>query len=81
MKYIYQTKGTCSKEIHLDVENGVLKDVFFVGGCDGNLQGISKLVRGMDVEKIIEQLEGIRCDTKSTSCPDQLCKALHKMKY
>ncbi len=79
MKYTYQTQGTCSTAIHLDVEDGILKDVFFDNGCDGNLQGISLLVKGMKVEDVIAKLEGIRCGMKTTSCPDQLCRALRKM--
>jgi uncharacterized protein (TIGR03905 family) len=72
----YKTKGTCSRSIEFDVEDGILKSVQFVGGCDGNLQGISKLVRGMKVEDVIEKLKGIDCGGKGTSCPDQLSKAL-----
>lgn len=81
MKYTYQTQGTCSTAIHLDVEEGVLKDVYFDNGCDGNLQGISLLVKGMKVGDVIARLEGIRCGMKTTSCPDQLCRALHAMGY
>ncbi|HIV11163.1 MAG TPA: TIGR03905 family TSCPD domain-containing protein [Candidatus Faeciplasma avium] len=76
MKYTYTTKGTCSRLINLDVENGVINDVSFVGGCHGNLQGISALVKGMKVEEAISRLEGINCGSKGTSCPDQLAKAL-----
>lgn len=81
MKHSYKTKGTCSTNIELDVEDGVLKEVFFWGGCNGNLQGISRLVKDMPVNKIIETLEGIRCGGRATSCPDQLCKALHEIGY
>ncbi|MBP1614137.1 MAG: hypothetical protein H6Q13_1585 [Bacteroidetes bacterium] len=81
MKHNYKTKGTCSTNIELDVEDGVLKEVFFWGGCNGNLQGISRLVKDMPVNKIIETLEGIRCGGRATSCPDQLCKALHEIGY
>ena len=76
MQYIYNTTGTCSKQILLDVENGVINDVKFLGGCNGNLQGISKLVKGQKVEDIIDKLQGIQCGMKDTSCPDQLSKAL-----
>ena len=76
MKYTYTTKGTCSRLINLDVENGVINDVSFVGGCHGNLQGISALFKGMKVEEAISRLEGINCGSKGTSCPDQLAKAL-----
>ena len=76
MKYTYTTKGTCSRLINLDVENGVINDVSFVGGCHGNLQGISALVKGMKVEEATSRLEGINCGSKGTSCPDQLALAL-----
>ena len=76
MQYIYNTTGTCSKHILLDVEDGVINDVKFLGGCNGNLQGISKLVKGQKVEDIIDKLQGIKCGMKDTSCPDQLSKAL-----
>lgn len=81
MKYVYRTQGTCSTNIELDVEEGVLKEVTYWGRCNGNLQGISRLVTGMKVEDVIEKLEGVRCGRRSTSCPDQLCKALHEMGY
>ena len=81
MTYIYKTKGTCSSHIELDVEDGIIKEVAFWNGCNGNLQGISRLVKGMQVEQVIKLLEGIRCGMRSTSCPDQLCQALHEMGY
>ncbi len=73
---IYKTKGVCSTQISFDVADGKVKDVSFVGGCHGNLQGIARLVEGMEVNDAISRLEGIRCGFKSTSCPDQLAKAL-----
>ena len=76
MRYRYETKGTCSRLIEFSVEDGILKDVKYTGGCSGNLQGISKLVEGMKVEDVIEKLRGIGCGVKGTSCPDQLSKAL-----
>ena len=79
MKTVYQTKGTCSRSIDVEVEDGRIKDVSFEGGCNGNLQGISRLVTGMEVNDVINQLEGIKCGRKDTSCPDQLTKALKKM--
>lgn len=79
--YNYRTKGTCSSNIELEVEDGIIKDISFWGGCNGNLQGISRLVKGMPVEEVIKKLEGVRCGMRSTSCPDQLCKALHEMGY
>jgi len=72
----YQTKGTCSSAIDIEVNNGVIESVAFTGGCNGNLKGISALVKGMKVEDAISRLEGIRCGFKSTSCPDQLAQAL-----
>lgn len=72
----YRTSGVCSQMIHVEVEDGVIKDVSFVGGCHGNLQGIASLVKGMKVEDVIPRIEGIRCGYKNTSCPDQLAKAL-----
>lgn len=76
MQYEYKTKGTCSQKIFFDIENGKVMNVKFLGGCNGNLQGISSLVEGMKVSAVIEKLEGIRCGFKPTSCPDQLAKAL-----
>ena len=73
----YTTKGTCSREIHIVVDdNGVIESVKFVGGCSGNTQGVAALVVGMTVEEAISRLGGIRCGLRSTSCPDQLAKAL-----
>jgi uncharacterized protein (TIGR03905 family) len=73
---IYKTSGTCSREIHFEVVDGKITGVKFVGGCNGNLQGISKLVEGMDVNEAIARLEGISCNGRPTSCPDQLARAL-----
>ncbi len=81
MSYTYKTKGTCSTHIELKIEDNKVCDVTFYGGCNGNLQGISRLVKGMPVNEVIATLEGIRCGMRSTSCPDQLCKALHEMGY
>ena len=75
----YRTQGTCSRFIELTGENGVVVDVKFFGGCDGNLQGISKLVKGMRYEDVIERLKGISCNGKPTSCPDQLCCAIEEL--
>jgi len=80
MTYTYKTKGVCSRSIDITVEDGIVKDVAFVGGCNGNLQGISKLVIGMKVEDVIERLNGIKCGFKDTSCPDQLAQALANIK-
>ena len=76
MAVLYKTKGTCSKLIAFEVENGIVKNVSFSDGCDGNAKGISKLVEGMSVGEVISRLEGIKCGKKKTSCPDQLAKAL-----
>ena len=77
----YETKGTCSKLIDVTAdENNVIQQVFFLGGCHGNLQGISTLVRGQHIDDVIKRLDGIRCGTKGTSCPDQLCRALELLK-
>ena len=76
MKYRYETNGTCSRAIEFEIEDGIIKDVIFNGGCHGNTQGIVALVKGMKVEDVIERLEGISCKGKPTSCPDQLAKAL-----
>ena len=78
MKKVYQTQGTCSKFIEFDVEDGIVNDVVFYGGCNGNLQGIASLVKGMKVDDVISRLEGINCGGKGTSCPDQLAKALRE---
>ena len=72
----YYTEGVCSTEINFEIEDGVLKEVKFIGGCDGNLKAISTLVKGMKVEDVISKLKGTTCETNSTSCVDQLAKAL-----
>lgn len=76
MEYRYCPQGTCCKMMEINIEDGILHDVKFNGGCPGNLQGISALVKGMKVQEVIARLEGIRCGTKDTSCPDQLAQAL-----
>ena len=78
MQYI--TKGTCSTEINFEVENNKITEISFTGGCSGNLQGICSLVKGMNIDDVISKLEGIKCEYKSTSCPDQLAKALKELK-
>ena len=75
----YQTKGTCSSYIDIELDGDVIRSVSFFGGCNGNLQGISKLVEGMKAEEAIKRLKGIRCGFKPTSCPDQLAIALENM--
>ena len=79
MKYRYKTQGTCSQMIEMEVNDGVVSNVMFYGGCDGNLKGISRLVEGMRAEDVVLCLRGIRCGMKSTSCPDQLAYALDKI--
>lgn len=81
MTYTYNTFGTCSRRITIDIdEDGRLQDVHFLGGCSGNLQGIAKLVKGMDIDEVIKKLKGIDCNGKGTSCPDQLATALEAVK-
>ncbi|MBQ1316075.1 MAG: TIGR03905 family TSCPD domain-containing protein [Lachnospiraceae bacterium] len=75
---IYRTKGTCSRAISFDIEDGKLRNVQFVDGCNGNLQGIGRLVEGMDAKECVSRLKGIRCGYKDTSCPDQLARAIEK---
>lgn len=76
MTHTYKTSGVCSKSISFDIEDGIVKNISFVGGCSGNTQGVAKLAEGMKAEELIERLSGIRCGFKSTSCPDQLAKAV-----
>ena len=76
---IYKTKGTCSTSIDVELKDGVIDSVKLTGGCNGNLQGISALVKGMKPEEAISRLKGIRCGFKPTSCPDQLAHALEEM--
>ncbi|MCI7804205.1 MAG: TIGR03905 family TSCPD domain-containing protein [Oscillospiraceae bacterium] len=76
MKIAYIPKGVCSRQINIEVEDGIVKSVEYIGGCNGNLKGIGSLVKGMKVEDVIERLENIKCGMKNTSCPDQLAKAL-----
>lgn len=76
MEYTFKTKGVCASRIDFELEGNVIKNVRFVGGCNGNLNAISKLIAGMEVEKVIELLEGNTCGFKKTSCADQLTVAL-----
>lgn len=79
MKYTYTPSGVCSSQIIFEVEDGIVKDLQVIGGCHGNLQGISKLVIGMKVEEVINRLKGIDCRGKGTSCPDQIARALESI--
>ena len=80
MQFEYNTKGTCSRQIIFDIEDGKVKNVQYIGGCNGNLKGIGALVEGMDVDEVIARVDGIRCGGKETSCPDQLANALKQAK-
>ena len=76
MHYVYKTRGVCSSKILFDVEDNIVSNVRFIGGCNGNGQGISRLAEGMPVDEVIARLKGVKCGMKSTSCPDQLATAL-----
>lgn len=76
MKFTYRPKGVCSQLMEIETEDGKIKNVNVMGGCGGNLQGLSALLAGMSVEDAIQRMEGIRCGYKATSCPDQLAQAL-----
>lgn len=76
---VYKTKGTCSQAINVEVENGVITFVQFIGGCAGNTEGIAKLVTGMKADDVIHKLEGTPCGNRPTSCPDQLARALKQL--
>ena len=78
MHYEYTTKGTCSRTILFDLEDGKVHNVQFVGGCNGNLKGICRLVKGMKAEDVIDRMEGTLCGFRNTSCPDQIAKNLKK---
>lgn len=80
MEYTYRTNGTCSSKIEFEVEDGLVKNVRFTGGCNGNLKAIAALVEGQPKEKVINILKGIKCGFKNTSCGDQLAKALEEVK-
>ena len=75
----YKTRGVCSRAINIEVEDGIIVNVEFVGGCSGNTQGVAALAKGMKVQDAIAKLEGIKCGFKNTSCPDQLAEALKEM--
>ena len=80
MQFEYKTKGTCSEMIFFEIEDNKVHNVSFLGGCNGNLQGLGKLVEGMDIDEVIGRIEGIHCGAKATSCPDQLATALKQAK-
>ena len=76
MTYEYTPKGVCSRKMIIEIDDGIVTDIQIMGGCNGNLQGISSLVKGMPVDEVIKRLEGIKCGFKGTSCPDQLAQAI-----
>lgn len=78
--YQYITSGVCARDIKFEVEDGIVNRITFDGGCNGNLKGLASLAEGMEVDKLIEKLSGIKCGNKETSCPDQLSKALMSFK-
>ena len=80
MDYVYQTEMVCAREIHFHLEDDVVTDVSFIGGCNGNLKGIGALVEGMNIDDVIARVDGIRCGGKATSCPDQIAQALEQAK-
>ena len=80
MRYTYRTQGVCAREISFDINNNIITNVQFIGGCNGNLKGISELVKGLTFDEVIKKLEGTTCGFKPTSCPDQLAQALKQIK-
>jgi len=78
MKYEYKTSGTCSQMIQFELNDGIISNVLFAGGCNGNLKGIGALVEGQNAEEVMKRCEGIKCGFKATSCPDQLAKAIRQ---
>lgn len=80
MRFEYKTKGTCSRMIIFEIEDRKVHNIEFLGGCNGNLKGLSKLVEGMDIDEVISRIDGIQCGAKNTSCPDQLATALKQAK-
>ena len=80
MKYIYAPQGVCSMQMIFEIDNGIVKDLQIIGGCPGNTVGVSTLVKGKNIDEIIQMLKGIPCGSKGTSCPDQIAKALQEYK-
>ena len=76
MRFEYKTRGTCSSKILFDVDDGIVHNLEYIGGCNGNLQGMSRLVEGMNIDDVIARVQGIHCGMKPTSCPDQLAQAI-----
>ena len=77
---VYKTKGTCSREIHYSVKDGVVESIEVIGGCNGNLKGICRLITGMPIEQVIKAFKGVDCGGRGTSCPDQIGQALEQAK-
>ena len=81
MEYTYKLKGVCASEVSFELEeDGTIKNVRFTGGCNGNLQGIGRIIEGMDIDEVINRVDGIQCGPRPTSCPDQLARALKQYK-
>ena len=80
MEYVYEPQGVCSTKMIFEIENNIIKSLKVINGCNGNLKGISELVKGMNIDDVIAKLKGIECGFKSTSCPDQIAKALEEFK-
>lgn len=80
MEFEHRNRGTCSQAVRFEIEGSTVKNVEFLGGCNGNLKGIASLVDGMDIDEVIRRTKGIRCGMKDTSCPDQLARALEEAK-
>lgn len=78
MTYSYRPQGVCARGLSFEIEDNIVKNIEFMGGCSGNTQGVAALAEGMDANELVERLAGIRCGFKSTSCPDQLAKAVAK---
>ena len=78
MKYSYTPYGVCSRKVDIDIEDGIIKDCRFTGGCNGNTTGVATLVKGMNAEEAVKKLKGIDCNGRGTSCPDQLAIALEE---
>ena len=79
MQYSYQTSGTCSREIIFEIEDGKIRNLHFIGGCNGNLQGIARLIKGRPAAEVADAMLGVNCSGRGTSCPDQIAKALKQM--
>lgn len=79
MPHLYKTSGVCSRSIYFELDEGIVRNVRFEGGCNGNLQGVARLAEGRPAAEVVSVLSGIRCDSKATSCPDQFARALREL--